>query len=150
MLYTWVKFLHVVSAIVWVGGVIALSVLNARLARSRDANALAALSRVGGFYGQAVIGPAAALTLLAGIGTAVSGGFPMNSFWIIWGFAAILISVALGATLIRITTQQIGKLATGGDGPQIAALQGRLALLNGINILLLLSTVWAMIAKPAL
>jgi uncharacterized membrane protein len=150
MLYTLVKFLHVASAIVWVGGVIALTGLNARLARSRDGNALAALSRVGGFYGQVVIAPAAALTLLAGIGTAVSGGFPMRSFWIIWGFAAILISLALGATLIRTTTQQIGQLATGGDGPQIAALQGRLVVLNGINILLLLSTVWAMIAKPAL
>jgi uncharacterized membrane protein len=150
MLYTLLKFLHVLSAIVWVGGVFALTVLNARLARARDTDATAALARVGGFYGQAVLGPAAALTLLAGVGTTLTAGFPMRSLWIIWGFAAILASLALGASLIRVTTQRIGTLAAEGDMTQIAPLQGRLVTLNVVNILLLLSAVWAMVAKPEL
>jgi uncharacterized membrane protein len=149
-LYSTLKFLHVVAAIIWVGGVITLTVVNMRLARTRNGDALAALSSVGAFYGRAVAGPAAAVTLLAGIATAVSAGFRMNSLWIIWGFAAILLSVALGATLIRGTTQRLGALAAMPDGDRtgIAALQGRLIALSGLNILLLLSAVWAMVAKP--
>jgi uncharacterized membrane protein len=143
------KYVHVVAAIVWVGGVIALTILNMRLARTRSREGLAALTSAGGFFGQAVMGPAAGLTLLAGIATSLSAGFQMNSLWIIWGFAAILLSIALGATLIRITIQRLGALAASqGDSAQIAALQGRLVALNGLNILLLLSAVWAMVAKP--
>ena len=144
------KFLHVVAAIIWVGGVITTTLLNLRLARTRDTAAMAALSNVGVFVGQWVFGPAAVLTLLAGIATALTAGFPMRSLWIIWGFAAILLSILLGATLIRNTTGRIATLASGSnsDGAQLAALQGRLSMLNALNILLLLSAVWAMVAKP--
>jgi uncharacterized membrane protein len=101
-LYSILKFVHVVSVIVWVGGVVTLSILNMRLARARSGEALAAFSSAGAFYGQAVAGPAAAITLLAGIATALSAGFQLNSAWIIWGFAAIVLSIALGATAIRV------------------------------------------------
>jgi uncharacterized membrane protein len=149
-LFSALKFLHVVAAIIWVGGVITTTLLNLRLARTRDTAAMSALSSVGVFVGQWVFGPAAALTLLAGIATALTAGFQMRSLWIIWGFAAILISILLGATLIRITTQRLATLATGSnrDGAQVAALQSRLSMLNALNILLLLSAVWAMVAKP--
>jgi hypothetical protein len=107
---------------------------------------------LGGFYGGAVLGPAAALTLIAGIVTAASAGFDMSALWIIWGFAGILASMALGATLIRRTMRRIGAMAeTAAPGEaRLLALQRRLAVLNGVNLLLLLSVVWAMIAKPVL
>jgi uncharacterized membrane protein len=151
-LFSVFKFLHIVAVIVWVGGMITLTVLNVRIARTSNGDMLAALLTVGTFYGRMVVGPAAAITLLAGIVTAVSAGFQMRSLWIIWGFVAILLSIGLGATLIRTTTQRLGALATtpNGDGAQIAALQGRLQMLNALNILLLLSAVWAMVAKPTL
>jgi len=151
-LFSALKFLHIVAAIVWVGGVITLTLLNLRLASMRDGAAMAGLSSVGAFFGQMVFGPAAAITLIAGIATAVSAGFQMRSLWIIWGFLAILISIGLGATLIRGTIQRLGALAVtpNSDGAQIAVLQGRLRLLNALNILLLLSAVWAMVSKPTL
>ena len=86
-LFSVFKFLHVVAAIVWVGGVITMTLLNVRLASTRNSAAMAALSSVGGFIGQRVFGPAAAITLLAGIATALNAGFQMRSLWIIWGFA---------------------------------------------------------------
>jgi len=152
MLYSALKFLHVASVIVWVGGVITLTFLNMRLARTRDEGTLAALASASEFYGRAVIGPATGLTLLAGIASALSVGLPLSALWIIWGFAAILLSLALGATLIRITAQQLGALAATANSAtaQVAALQRRLMGLNIINIVLLLSAVWAMIAKPTL
>jgi uncharacterized membrane protein len=151
-LYALLKFVHVVSVIVWVGGVVTLTILNMRLARARSGEALAAFSSAAAFYGQAVAGPAAGITLLAGIATALSAGFQLNVLWIIWGFAAIVLSIALGATAIRVTTQRLNELAStlNAEPARVAALQGRLVTLNAINLLLLLSAVWAMVAKPTL
>lgn len=150
MLYLVLKFIHVLSAIVWVGGVIAVTVLNLRVARASASAALGTLIDASGFYGRAVVGPAAGLTLLAGIGTAATGGIPMRSLWIIWGFAAIVLSVALGATLIRVNTQRIGELAAAGNVAQLPSVQRQLAWVNALNILLLLSAVAAMVLKPSL
>ena len=149
-LFSVFKFLHIVAAIIWVGGVITMTLLNARLASTRNSAAMAALSSVGGFFGQRVFGPAAAITLLAGIVTALSAGFPMRSVWIIWGFLVILLSFGMTATLTRSTTQRLGVLAATptSDGAQIVALQSRLWMLTVLNILLLLSAVWAMVSKP--
>jgi hypothetical protein len=81
---------------------------------------------------------------------AISGlGVP---FWIIWGFAAIILSVALGATLIRRVGEELSELAQAAeaDEPRLMVVQRRLATLNAINVLLLLSAVWAMVFKPTL
>jgi len=149
--YTLSKFLHIVGAIIWIGGVTAVSVINARLAREQDYSTLAAMTRQSRFFGAAIVGPAAFITLIAGIVmVAVSGlGAPL---WVIWGFAAIVLSIALGASFIRITYGKLEAL-TGAPNPDVAqvfTLQGRLGVLNGINLFLLLSTVWAMVFKPTL
>jgi len=150
-LYTLFKFLHVIGAIIWIGGVTTTSILNARVAREQDGAVLAAMSRQSRFFGMAIIGPAAGLTLIAGIVMiAVSGlGVPL---WVIWGFAAIIVSIGLGATLIRRAGEELSNMAataTPGD-TRLSALQRRLAILNTINVLVLLSAVWAMVFKPEL
>ena len=151
-LFSVFKFLHIVAAMIWVGGVITLTILDARLASTRNGAAMAAFASVGGFLGQRVFGSAAGVALLAGIATALNAGFPMRSVWIIWGFLVIVLSIGLSAAMIRPTAQRIGSLAAtpDSDRAQIAALQRRLSLLTALNILLLLSAVWVMIAKPTL
>jgi hypothetical protein len=103
------------------------------------------------FHGMVVLGPAAGLTLIAGIVMiAVSGlGLPL---WVIWGFGAIIMSVALGATLIRRANQELGEVAAAAEAGQarLRGLQRRLLTLNIINVLVLLSAVAAMVFKPAL
>ena len=149
--YNLFKFLHIIGAIVWIGGVITAAIINARVAREKDQTVLAAVARQSRFHGVAVIGPAAGLTLIAGIVMiAVSGlGVPL---WVIWGFAAIIVSVALGATLIRRAGEELSEVAATAEpgDPRQSALQRRLATLNTINVLLLLSAVWAMVFKPTL
>jgi uncharacterized membrane protein len=150
-IYALFKFLHIVGAIIWIGGVIAVNIVSIRIAREQAGEVLAALSRQSRFYGMAVIGPAAGVTLLAGIVMiAVSGlGVPL---WVIWGFAALLISMALGATLIRRDGDKLSEVAaTAAPGDaRLSALQQRLTTLNIVNVIVLLSAVWAMVFKPAL
>ena len=149
--YTLFKFLHIVGAIVWIGGVVAVNVIGVRIAREKDGAALAAMSRQSRFYGTAVIGPAAGLTLLAGIVMIATSGLGAP-LWVIWGLAVLLVSMALGATLIRRAGEELSQIAataTPAD-QRVAALQQRLSTLNIINVLVLLSAVAAMVFKPAL
>ena len=149
--YTLFKFLHIVGVIGWIGGVVTFSILSARVAREQNQAVLEAITRLMRINGMAVIGPASGLTLIAGIVMiAVSGlGVPL---WVIWGFAAIIVSVVLGVTLIGRTSKELRDVAAAAEPgePRLSTLQRRLVVLNIINVLVLLSAVWAMVFKPAL
>ncbi|MGH2542598.1 MAG: DUF2269 family protein [Ardenticatenaceae bacterium] len=151
-IYSLFKFLHVAAVIVWVGGVFTLVVLNARLAREQNRSAQMALSEQSEFFGSRVIGPAAITTLLAGIIMVLNAGFGFSTLWITWGFVGVFGSIILGAIFIRRATEELRQVAASPtpDAPRIQALQRRLINLNALNLLLLLSTVGAMVFKPTL
>jgi uncharacterized membrane protein len=142
------KFLHVLAVIVWIGGVLTVNVLQVLVARGHDRAAQASLLRLGDLYGRVVIGPAAALTLLTGVVRVEQIGVGYGTFWVAWGIAAIVASIALGATLIRANNAALGRLAA--DDPLWPSRLRRAATLYGVNLLLLLSALWAMEFKPTL
>jgi uncharacterized membrane protein len=144
-LYLLLKFLHVAGVIVWVGGMFALVMLNARIGRSGDMAAVAAMGRQSEEFGRTVVGPAMGLTLLAGLATAGAAGFPFSSSWIVWGMIAIgVVEVQRASTELT----ALARSALPGD-PRLGALRTRLIWLNAINLLVLASVVWAMVFKPS-
>lgn len=149
--YLFLKFLHVLSAAAWIGGMFAAFVLHVKLARAADGPGLEAAARHGIVIGRSVIGPAAGLTLITG-GVAMWLGNLGFVFWIVWGLAAMVISMGLGATLARRSLEALlARLATAGaTDPGVEALRRRLSMLQGILLLILISTVWVMVFKPAL
>jgi uncharacterized membrane protein len=142
------KFLHVLGVIVWVGGVFTVNVLQVLVGRGSDRAAQASLLRLSDLYGRAVIAPAAAFTLLTGVVRVEQIGVGYGTFWVAWGIAAIVLSIALGATMIRATNAALRRLAA--DDPQWPVLLRRAAILYAVNLLLLLSALWAMEFKPTL
>jgi len=147
--YSLLKFVHVAAAIVWVGGVITLTVVTRRMARVHGGPVAQALAREQRFFGQALMMPAALTTLASGLAMmGLIGGRP--PFWVLWGLAGVFCSIGIG-TLTRRTGLEIGRLsAAGTEEARLEALRRRLGTLVGLNIALLLSTVWAMVAKPVL
>jgi len=75
-----------------------------------------------------------------------------SDLWVVLGLAAVFLSLLLGATMIRGTNAELRRLAAGSmqESPRWAALQRRAAALYGINLVLLLSVVWAMVFQPTL
>lgn len=66
------------------------------------------------------------------------------------GLAALVVAILLGAVLQQRAGAELEKrldAGTRGD-ERIGVLQRRLARLNVINLLILLSAVWAMVFKP--
>ena len=152
-LETLLHFLHVLSVIVWFGGVLALNVLAVRIGSGPDRPAQASLLRLSDVYGRAVIAPAGILTLITGLLLIGEHDLPISTLWVAWGLIGLLLSVGLGATLIRATQADLRSLS---EHPSVdnqsrrLQRQGRAATLYSVNLLILLSVVWAMIFKPTL
>lgn len=143
-------FLHIIGVIAWLGGWTALWVLQVRLRKEQDSSVQVALLRQSDFYGRAVVGAAAVLTLIAGLVLADREDVGFGTAWIIWGIAGLVVSMGLSGSAIRATRVKLERLLTNapaGD-PERAATQRRLDLLNAINLLILLSVVFAMVFKP--
>jgi uncharacterized membrane protein len=150
MTYTVAKYLHVVAAMAWVGGVLLAAVLTARSGSPDDEVAAAAITRVNRTSSR-VIGPAAVLTLLAGIVTTMIGGIAMSTLWVVWGYAGVAVTMVLGGGVLGRTTARLERIAVvdGRDTPEAVGLQQRINRIGLVNLAVLLSTVWAMVAKPS-
>jgi len=147
-LYTTFTFLHVAAVIVWLGSTGTLALLNLRLLgrpERRDLLARAATGDVAGPF----FGLAALLTLVAGFVMVANARIPFSTLWIAWGMGGMVVSLLIGATLIRRTTEQL-HAAAATDAPAVTGLQRRLVGYSLANLALLVSVVWAMVAKPML
>lgn len=149
--YNLMKFLHVGAVIIWLGGMVALAVLNGRLAREGDATVTRLLSRQNEFFGRAVMGPSALVTLITGVVlmATLGAGF---AFWMVWGLAGVFGSVALGAVVVGRAGRELGERSSAErpDEARLRTLRRRVAVGAVLNIVLLFSTVWAMVFKPTL
>jgi putative copper export protein len=145
-------FVHVSAVIIWIGGLVAIGILNARLAREQERSAMAPFARASRFFGGAVVGPASALTLIAGIVMVVDAGLGFDTLWIAWGLAGIFLSLLLGATLIRRAGNELSAATevASQDHARIPSLQRRLRNLSILNLILLFSVVFGMVFKPTL
>jgi uncharacterized membrane protein len=149
-LYNLFLFIHIVAVVVWLGGLTALVILDLKLAAERDAAGIVAVSRAGEFFGQAVVGPAAGVTLLAGIGMVVDGHKSFGTLWILWGICGLAASMLLGVTLIRQTRKRLDEAPQDGGDTRagIESLRRRMLALQALNLFLLFSVAWAMVFKP--
>lgn len=152
VVYNLFKTLHVISVIVWLGGLVGVAVINARIAGEGDRAAMASLAEASRFFGSRIVGPAAGLTLIAGLVMVAVGDLPFTSLWILWGLGGLVVSMALGATVIRRTGDDLTARSASADADpaEIGALQRRLRGLNVLNLLILFSAVVAMVFKPNL
>jgi len=145
------KFLHVGASIVWVGGVVVMVVLQTRLAAERDRSAAALFARHAQFVGQRVFGPAAMVTLFAGIAMTVMmrWGMPL---WQVWGLVGVFGSIALGPVVGRRAGMALARLSSmpDADPAEVERARRRVMLVNVAQVLLLASTVWTMVFKPTL
>jgi uncharacterized membrane protein len=89
VLYDWLLFLHIVAAMVWVGGLVALTAFGAHARRSRQREAVARFVGSLRVVGPFVLGPASALVIAFGIWLVID-----SSAWDFgqsWGVRLILL-----------------------------------------------------------
>jgi uncharacterized membrane protein len=150
--YGFLKMLHVLSVVVWVGGVTGLSIVTWRVRTERNREVLAALLRQATSYGQRIAGPASFIVLLTGpmmVGMAHIG---FGTFWVLWGFAGLTAHFWIGATALRRRTNALMTLASSspeGDAALLAAAR-RLWSVQLIYLAIMAAVVAVMVLKPTL
>ncbi|MDB4869569.1 MAG: hypothetical protein JWL97_573 [Gemmatimonadales bacterium] len=150
--YGFLKMLHVLSVVVWVGGVTGLSIVTWRVRTERNREVLAALLRQATSYGQRIAGPASFIVLLTGpmmVGMAHLG---FGTFWVLWGFAGLTAHFWIGATALRRRTNALMTLASSspeGDGALLSAAR-RLWSVQLIYLAIMAAVVAVMVLKPTL
>jgi uncharacterized membrane protein len=150
-MYDLFKFMHVLTAIVWIGSGIGLMVMWGILEGAGERGTLLGVLRFSDKLGTRLFAPAAVLTLVFGIVTVVLSrkNIAFEDLWIVIGFAGFAASFVISQLSGR-AGKQMGALIAE-HGPQhggVDAVMSRIRMLNTVDILILVGVVAAMVFKP--
>jgi uncharacterized membrane protein len=146
------KLLHVVFAVVWVGGGTGLLILSLLAQRANEPHELAVLVKYAEQLGMKVFTPSGAIVVLFGAILTEKAGWGWGSFWIDFALVIWAVSFVVGAAVLGPTAKKIKEAyaASGGElTPEIEALQRRILAIMRFDVVLLLLIVIDMTAKPS-
>lgn len=152
-LHAWLKFGHIVGAIVWVGGGLMLSFLAARARASSDPNAIREFGRTLSYVGLRVLTPAVLAVLLFGIWMVLdNAAWDFAQLWILIALGLFAVAFAIGVVFLSRIGIALQRSADSGhlDAEAGGALLGRWLLGYRIVLVILLVAVWDMVFKPGL
>jgi uncharacterized membrane protein len=148
----WLLFVHVLSAMVWLGGGLTLMVAGLRVRSSSRQEAVAEFARTVPFVGLRILMPAVVVLLVTGVWQVLaSSAWSFSQLWVRLALGLFILAFLVGAIylsrvgigLARATTDN--RLA--GEG---AALLNRWLVGYVVVLGLLVVAVWDMIFKPGL
>lgn len=145
--YTIFKFLHVLSAIAWVGGGMTLLVSSIVTMQSQgDEAVLRSLDTMNGL-GKIWFIPASLLTVIFGAIATTFGGL-WGDFWVLLGLAGFLNTFLTGLLIIEPKGRQIQAMLDAGDTPRAIAEGRKLLSIGKFDYTVMLVIVADMVLKP--
>ncbi len=144
-------FLHILAAMVWIGGAVAIQVFGILTKRAGDPAKSAFFAQNVSFAVNRVFFPAALVVLGAGIGLIEEGGWDWDTAFIRWG---LILWVAVASVAFGFLGRAIGKvgaqLAAEGPSPEIALRMRNLVWLSRGLLVALVVVVFLMTTKPGI
>ena len=149
VLYRVLLYVHIVCAVIWVGGAVYAQLLALRVSRSPDPSDLPRLARHIEFIGSRVFAPAAVLLFLAGVGMTLQA-WSFGRFWIGSAVALWVLSAALGAVYLGPRVKRAAELfeAEGPTSQSGRALIDRLFLISRLELVSFAVIIALMTFKP--
>ena len=143
--------IHVLSAVIWVGGDVTLTVLGIVFERRGEGETLGALGRMGAWIGTRVYTPTLVVTLVFGIVLMQKGNYDWGQFWVIFALVGWTIAALVGVGFVGPELGRIDEAARmhGPDSPEVAMRVKRLFMIFRFDTVLLLLIVVNMAAKPS-
>jgi uncharacterized membrane protein len=148
-LYDWLLLVHVLAAMVWLGGLVALTAFATHARRSGDREAVARFIRSLRVVGPLVLAPASLLVVVFGSCLVLdSPAWTIGQTWVWLAFALLGAAVLVGALFLSRTAIAAERAVAAGDHDRAARQLG--AWSWGIRLLLLLLVIatWDMVFKP--
>jgi uncharacterized membrane protein len=149
---TWYEFslwVHIFTAVIWVGGNLTLQFLALRIMRADDPVRLAGFAKDAEWVGTRVFTPSALVLLAFGFVLVEKGNWGYD-FWVILGLVVLALSAVTGAAFIGPEAGRIGKLTDqhGVEHPEVQARIKRILKVSRVEGLLLVLVVFDMVVKP--
>ena len=147
--YELLKTIHVLGAVVWVGGGVMAQLLAFRIRRTNDTGRMAAFAKDSEWIGTHVFLPASLLLLAMGIWMVVDV-WSFSDLWIVIGIVGMLFSVLTGSLFLGPESKRLGTLMEDPNADQgaIASRIDRILLISRIELVVLLLVVADMVIKP--
>jgi hypothetical protein len=144
------RFVHITSAILWVGGGIGLALGAEFVRHKRGPVAMFPVVDAAALMGPAFFVPISLLTLVSGA-TAAWMGAGFSQLWIILGLAGAIVTFLNGLLVMKPRIEEIARLPVGGQAEEAIMLSRTLDVMTLIRFdhLVLLLVVACMVLKPA-
>ena len=141
---------HVVAAIIWVGGAFAVQVLAWRTLARDDATEVARFAGDAEVIGMRVFMPASLVVLLAGAWLVYDGPWRVDDLWVMLALGLFALSFVTGAGFLGPESGRIsrGMAERGAEDADVQRRIRRIMLVSRIELVWLLAIVALMVLKP--
>ena len=149
-MYDLAKYVHILCAVIWVGGAVYIQLLAIRTQRS-DPTVIGRLGPEIEFIGTRVFVPASILLFIAGL-FMTAERWSFSQAWISAAIALWLLSVLVGSFYLGPQSKKIGQLvaAEGPASPAAGALLSRVFLISRVELVSFAVIISLMVFKPVL
>ncbi len=151
-MYEFLLTIHVLAAVIWVGGGIAMHILGRRVLKRNDPQEIYKFSAEVNIIGMRLYAPTSLVLLVAGILLVNEAGYEFSQMWITLGFLGWIISFLVGIGYYGPQDKKLQALvaADGPTAPGVVVNVRQALMVNSIEILILLLVIVDMTTKPGL
>ena len=148
--YEALLFLHILAAIIWIGGGIAIQFIAVRAEQTRNGPFMQALGDSSDWLAKRLFIPASLATLVLGILLTIEGPWTFDMLWLDLGFLGFAVSFLTGILFLKPEGERIGR-AIAAHGPESAEARQhirRIMIVERVQLVILVLVVGAMTIKP--
>jgi uncharacterized membrane protein len=150
--YEILKTIHVLAAVVWVGGAVTVNILGTKMRGAGDPARLTAFARDTEWLGQRIYLPSSIVVLAFGIFAVIDGDIGFSTLWVVIGIIGIVLTALTGSLFLGPEAARIAGLADqrGFDDQEVQRRIGRLFTVSRIDLAVLTIVIIDMVVKPTL
>jgi uncharacterized membrane protein len=148
--YSAFKAVHVIAAVIWIGGGALLMILGIAAERKGDPVELATVARQAAMVGEKLFAPAGIVVVAMGVAMMINTNWGWGKFWVIAGLVGYAITFVTGVAVLSPMAKKIAALtqAKGPNDPETAATITRTLQIVRVDVAMLLLVVVDMVVKP--
>lgn len=146
--YVLFKFLHVTSAVIWIGGAFIMIMLGVKADRAKNDAEIVGVVRQVAWAADRIYVPASIATLVFGVTVAWLGAL-WGNLWVILGLVGVAATIALGVVVLTPRAKKVeAGYAAGGVTPAVVAVSREILTIAKFDAVLLFTVVADMVLKP--
>jgi uncharacterized membrane protein len=148
--YALFKYIHVLFAVVWIGGGALLTILALAAERKEDPMELVTVARQAAFVGEKVFAPAGLVVFLMGIAMMLNTDWGWGRFWIVAGLIGYAVTFVTGVAVLSPLAKKIEVSAeqNGPTDPMTMTLISRILVIARVDVAVLFLVIADMVTKP--